>query len=80
MPRDKDTGEPDAGKLGTSGSEGGRGKRSDGNLAGGLPYPTGTVTLLFTDTEGSNRLREQRPEAMAAALTCTAQTLESSRP
>ncbi len=30
--------------------------------------PTGTVTFLFTDIEGSTRLWEQFPQAMAAAL------------
>lgn len=30
--------------------------------------PTGTVTFLFTDLEGSTRLWEQHPEAMKAAL------------
>ncbi|HEV2310727.1 MAG TPA: adenylate/guanylate cyclase domain-containing protein [Acidimicrobiia bacterium] len=30
--------------------------------------PTGTVTFLFTDLEGSTRLWEQHPEAMQAAL------------
>jgi predicted ATPase/class 3 adenylate cyclase len=30
--------------------------------------PTGTVTFLFTDIEGSTRLWEQHPEAMRAAL------------
>jgi predicted ATPase/class 3 adenylate cyclase len=30
--------------------------------------PTGTVTFLFTDIEGSTRLWEQHPEAMHAAL------------
>ena len=30
--------------------------------------PSGTVTLLFTDIEGSTRLWDQQPEAMAAAL------------
>jgi predicted ATPase/class 3 adenylate cyclase len=30
--------------------------------------PTGTVTLLFTDIEGSTRLWEAEPEAMAVAL------------
>src|ERR1043166_7435553 len=32
--------------------------------------PTGTVTFLFTDIEGSTRLWEQHPEAMPAALAC----------
>lgn len=30
--------------------------------------PTGTVTFLFTDIEGSTRLWDQHPDAMAAAL------------
>jgi class 3 adenylate cyclase len=30
--------------------------------------PTGVVTFLFTDIEGSTRLWERRPEAMRAAL------------
>src|SRR5881397_1934189 len=30
--------------------------------------PSGTVTFLFTDIEGSTRLWEQHPEAMEAAL------------
>jgi class 3 adenylate cyclase len=35
-------------------------------MAGGLP--TGTVTFLFTDIEGSTRLWERAPEAMELAL------------
>ena len=30
--------------------------------------PSGTVTFLFTDLEGSTRLWEQQPEAMRPAL------------
>jgi class 3 adenylate cyclase len=30
--------------------------------------PTGTVTLLFTDIEGSTRMWERSPQAMQAAL------------
>src|SRR5437868_2262218 len=30
--------------------------------------PTGTITFLFTDIEGSTRLWDQHPEAMEAAL------------
>jgi class 3 adenylate cyclase len=40
-------------------------------LAGGAPLsgvPSGTVTLLFTDVEGSTRLWDAEREAMAAAL------------
>jgi class 3 adenylate cyclase len=36
--------------------------------AGAVPRPFGTVTFLFTDIEGSTRLWEQAPEAMASAL------------
>jgi class 3 adenylate cyclase len=31
-------------------------------------FPSGTVTLLFTDIQGSTRLWEAEPEQMAAAL------------
>jgi len=33
-----------------------------------VPIPSGTVTLLFTDVEGSTKLWEAEPEAMAEAL------------
>jgi predicted ATPase/class 3 adenylate cyclase len=36
--------------------------------AADTPIPSGTVTLLFTDVEGSTRLWEAEPEAMARAL------------
>ena len=32
------------------------------------PLPTGTVTLLLADVEGSTRLWETQPEAMTAAI------------
>ena len=32
------------------------------------PIPSGTVTFLFTDIEGSTRLWESAPEAMRQAL------------
>ena len=34
----------------------------------GTPLPTGTVTLLLADVEGSTRLWETQPDVMAAAL------------
>jgi len=34
----------------------------------GSPMPTGTVTFLFTDIEGSTLLWEQHPMAMQAAV------------
>ena len=37
-------------------------------MPGGGGLPTGTVTFLFTDLEGSTRLWEQHPEAMKEAL------------
>src|SRR5436190_1765164 len=32
------------------------------------PLPTGTITFLFTDIEGSTKLWEQHPQAMQQAL------------
>ena len=40
---------------------------SDGTMTAAT-YPTGTVTFLFTDIEGSTRLWEAEPEAMHVAL------------
>ena len=34
----------------------------------GGELPSGTVTFLFTDLEGSTRLWEEQPEAMEVAL------------
>ena len=33
-----------------------------------MTLPTGTVTFLYTDIEGSTRLWEQQPEAMRPAV------------
>lgn len=33
-----------------------------------ITLPSGTVTFLFTDIEGSTKLWEQHPEAMKSAL------------
>ena len=33
-----------------------------------MTLPSGTVTFLFTDIEGSTKLWEQHPEAMKSAL------------
>ncbi|WP_156744562.1 NB-ARC domain-containing protein [Mycobacterium sp. E740] len=38
--------------------------------------PSGTVTFLLTDLEGSTRLWEQNPEAMKAAMVCHDELLE----
>ena len=39
--------------------------------------PTGTVTFLFTDVEGSTRLWERHPEQMQTALARHDQLIES---
>ena len=43
-----------------------------------VDLPTGTVTFLFTDIEGSTRLWEQHPQAMAGALAHHDQILPAS--
>ena len=42
-----------------------------------LELPTGTVTFLFTDVEGSTKLWEQHPEQMRVALARHDQVVES---
>ena len=45
------------------------------NHAAGQLLPTGTVTLLMADIEGSTRIWEARPDEMAAALATMDRTL-----
>src|SRR5664279_2378413 len=44
------------------------GASDEGDIDVGGVLPTGTVTLLLADVEGSTRLWERQPEAMAVAL------------
>jgi len=46
------------------------------NHAGCRPLPTGTVTLLLADVEGSTRLWEDQPDVMAVALAAMDRTLD----
>ena len=46
-----------------------------GELGVGERLPTGTVTLLLADVEGSTRLWESRPQEMAAAIAALDATL-----
>jgi class 3 adenylate cyclase len=41
--------------------------------------PTGTVTFLFTDIEGSTRMWEQDPQAMSDALSRHDETLQNAK-
>ena len=41
---------------------------SSPSMNSGQRLPSGTVTFLFTDIEGSTKLWEQHPEAMKSAL------------
>ncbi len=41
---------------------------SEPTTVGAVPRPSGTVTMLFSDIEGSTHLWEESPEAMASAL------------
>ena len=41
---------------------------TDTKSPSGLPLPTGTITFLFTDIEGSTRLWERDPDLMHEAL------------
>jgi class 3 adenylate cyclase len=45
------------------------------NRPAGQPLPTGIVTLLMADIEGSTRLWDSRPDVMAAALAIMDRTL-----
>ena len=42
--------------------------REHGGVATEIVLPSGTVTFLFTDVEGSTRLFESAPDAMLEAL------------
>ena len=44
------------------------GDADGGEVTGGFVLPTGTVTFLMTDIEGSTRAWERRPEALTAAV------------
>jgi len=52
------------------------GSDADAGAVGGGGLPTGTVTFLFTDVEGSTRLWELQPAGMRAALARHDQLIE----
>ena len=64
-----------AGAAAAAGAPGAPSAGADSSLE--MDLPTGTVTFLFTDIEGSTRLWETEPGAMARSLTLHNETLRA---